>query len=393
MGIFSKDHTLDAAKYQADRAYQAQSETNATNINLQNAQNQFNEKMWRMDNEYNSAQKQRERLEAAGINPYMALEQIAGQSVSSGPVSQNSLPNQEAPTAGAQIMGNYYMAKMQKDADKKTQTQQMLVDSISNAAQVIQSQSSANLNDAQAALYRVDAQTRGLENYQRAKSLGLDVNRKAMENDLLSYQVPNEKSISDMSVSAAQAGIEKQQYEVMQAEAEAKKSKIEADLAEKFGDKNAQIYVDKIEAEIDNLVKQGKKLDAETIRAYAEKHLIDAQTRKTMKEAEYQGLINKITDDTLEYQELKLVREALIGNGDWKSGLVNGLSNFVVGPFMTPKLRDSLKGLGFISTDPIKIGDNKGKPRGNLVNPVFSKGKGKPRRNWFTHTFSNFLTW
>ena len=50
---------------------------NQANQQLQDSQNQWNLEQWQRENDYTSAAAQRERLEAAGYNPYLASGQVA----------------------------------------------------------------------------------------------------------------------------------------------------------------------------------------------------------------------------------------------------------------------------------------------------------------------------
>lgn len=97
--------------------------TNATNIQLQQQQNEFNERMWEKNNEYNSLAQQKQRALQAGFNPAI----LSGQnSVSATPVTQETLPRmlsksdiymaqgQQALNA-LDLMGNTYLKKFQAD--------------------------------------------------------------------------------------------------------------------------------------------------------------------------------------------------------------------------------------------------------------------------------------
>lgn len=69
-----------------DRSEALQRETNAQNYNIFNEGNAFNERMMRMQMDYNSAAAQRKRLEDAGLNPFLMMGQGGqlGSSASSG---------------------------------------------------------------------------------------------------------------------------------------------------------------------------------------------------------------------------------------------------------------------------------------------------------------------
>ena len=59
--------------YAARKQLQAVRETNQMNYQIAQDNNAFNERMWNLQNEYNTPSAQRARLEAAGINPYLML--------------------------------------------------------------------------------------------------------------------------------------------------------------------------------------------------------------------------------------------------------------------------------------------------------------------------------
>ena len=58
-------------------------ENNAANQQLQRDQNKWNLEQWNRENEYNSASSQRQRLQAAGYNPALAVGQVATGSATS----------------------------------------------------------------------------------------------------------------------------------------------------------------------------------------------------------------------------------------------------------------------------------------------------------------------
>ena len=58
-------------------------ENNAANQQLQRDQNNWNLQQWNRENEYNSASSQRQRLQAAGYNPALAVAQVATGSATS----------------------------------------------------------------------------------------------------------------------------------------------------------------------------------------------------------------------------------------------------------------------------------------------------------------------
>lgn len=101
-GLFSSHGSRDAARYQL----QAARETNLTNRDIAEQNNKFNERMWNLQNEYNSPVMQRARLEAAGLNPYLMMDGGNAGVAESAPTADTS-GTQVAPDVGSTIAGGY----------------------------------------------------------------------------------------------------------------------------------------------------------------------------------------------------------------------------------------------------------------------------------------------
>lgn len=101
-GLFSSHGSRDAARYQL----QAARETNQTNRDIADQNNKFNERMWNMQNEYNSPVMQRARLEAAGLNPYLMMDGGSAGVAESAPTADTS-GTQVAPDVGSTIAAGY----------------------------------------------------------------------------------------------------------------------------------------------------------------------------------------------------------------------------------------------------------------------------------------------
>jgi hypothetical protein len=101
-GLFGSHGSRDAARYQL----QATRETNQTNRDIAEQNNKFNERMWNMQNEYNSPVMQRARLEAAGLNPYLMMDGGSAGIAESAPSADTS-GTQVAPDIGSTIAGGY----------------------------------------------------------------------------------------------------------------------------------------------------------------------------------------------------------------------------------------------------------------------------------------------
>lgn len=101
-GLFSSS----GSHYAARKQLQAVRETNQTNYQIAQDNNAFNERMWNLQNEYNTPSAQRSRLEAAGINPYLMLNGSSTGVAESAPTADQS-GTQVAPDVGSTIAGGY----------------------------------------------------------------------------------------------------------------------------------------------------------------------------------------------------------------------------------------------------------------------------------------------
>lgn len=143
-GLFSSS----GSRYAARKQLQAVRETNAANLQIAQQNNAFNERMWNLQNDYNTPEKQRARLEAAGINPYLMLDGSSTGVAQSSPTADQS-GTQVAPDVGSTIAGGY----------------QSLGNSIASAAgQIAQMSFQNDLQKANVAKTQADAQNSDLQN-------------------------------------------------------------------------------------------------------------------------------------------------------------------------------------------------------------------------------------
>lgn len=119
--------SANAQKYAARLQYQATQDTNANNLQISqetNAQNyqmfkeqqQYDIDMWNAQNVYNSAEQQRARLEAAGLNPYLMMNGgsagVAESAHSASPIAAQSA-HMETPN-----VGDLYLRGRQQSIDQ-----------------------------------------------------------------------------------------------------------------------------------------------------------------------------------------------------------------------------------------------------------------------------------
>lgn len=136
------------SRYAARKQLQAVRETNAANLQIAQQNNAFNERMWNLQNEYNTPENQRARLEAAGINPYLMLDGSSTGVAQSSPTADQS-GTQVAPDVGSTIAGGY----------------QSMGNSIASAASQIAQMSFQNdLQNANVAKTTAEAQNSDLQN-------------------------------------------------------------------------------------------------------------------------------------------------------------------------------------------------------------------------------------
>lgn len=174
-GLFSSA----GSHYAARKQLQAVRETNQTNWQIAQQNNAFNERMWNKQNEYNTPQMQRARLEAAGLNPYLMLDGGSAGTAESAPTADTS-GTQVAPDVGTTIAGGY----------------QAFGNSISTAASQIAQMSfqddlqSANVAKTQAEAKNADLQNAydSLRNQFAAAQFLTDLRLKQKQGDISEYE-------------------------------------------------------------------------------------------------------------------------------------------------------------------------------------------------------------
>lgn len=150
-------------------------ETNRMNYKINQMNNQFNERMaiqqrnwqedmWNKENAYNTASAQRQRLEEAGLNPYLMMN--GGSAGTAGSVGTG---------ATATSSGSAHMEPFQADYSGISQAVGSVFQSQVQQAQVSQLQGQKNLADAQAmqALSNVDWSKMTKETREYLKATGL----------------------------------------------------------------------------------------------------------------------------------------------------------------------------------------------------------------------------
>lgn len=95
----ASENYLKAQRETNEQNYKIWQEQKDHNLEMYNLQKQDTWDMWNAENEYNSAAAQRERLEAAGYNPYLAISGMSGNSA--GSMSTPQMQSTQTPTMQA----------------------------------------------------------------------------------------------------------------------------------------------------------------------------------------------------------------------------------------------------------------------------------------------------
>lgn len=167
------------SRYAARKQLQAVRETNAMNYQIAQDNNAFNERMWHLQNEYNSPVNQRYRLEAAGLNPYLMMNGGSAGVAESAPTADTS-GTQVAPDIGSTIAGGY----------------QSMGNSISSAASQIAQMSFQNdlqqanvaKTQAEATNVALDSEYNKLRNQFAAAQFLTDLRLKQKQGDISEYE-------------------------------------------------------------------------------------------------------------------------------------------------------------------------------------------------------------
>lgn len=153
---------LYAGQQQNSTNLKAVRETNAANKEINQMNNNFNaamadrqmqfqEDMWNKQNEYNTPSAQRERLSAAGLNPYLMMDGSSAGVATSSPQGSSVPASSAAPQVAGQIDNSYVGSSIQNALS-------FFLQSKMNDAGISQLQGQKNLADAQAmdTLSRID---------------------------------------------------------------------------------------------------------------------------------------------------------------------------------------------------------------------------------------------
>lgn len=182
--------------------YLMQQETNAQNYKIWQEQKQNNLDMWNLENQYNSASAQRERLEEAGLNPYLMM--IGGSAGVAGSVDSASPPTMNAPTMNAPNLDNTYSLNK--------------FNSVSQAVQDISDKLyNFRIQNAQASKLESENLTNDLNNmfladYLKSRNKGAKANASSAESRAVS-----DKVASEIAQETKQNAIDKSNYETASA--------------------------------------------------------------------------------------------------------------------------------------------------------------------------------
>lgn len=170
----------------ADASLQATRETNQTNIQLAREQQEWQEDMINLQNEYNSPLAQKQRYMEAGINPYMAMAQG---SLGSG--NQNTIPAYQR--AQAENPAQYILQGGIAQANVMQRTSEQVIQGLSVAAQnsLAYAQVAKTKQDTRFFMDNYDTYSLMLDT--QLANMQLDNTRRSLENDILglNYTIQN----------------------------------------------------------------------------------------------------------------------------------------------------------------------------------------------------------
>lgn len=182
--------------------YLMQQETNAQNYKIWQEQKQNNLDMWHMENEYNSASAQRQRLEDAGLNPYLMMN--GGSAGVAGSVDSAAPPTMQSATMQSPNLDNSYTLNK--------------FNSISSAVQDISNKLyDFRLQNAQASKLESENLTNDLNNlfladYLKSRNKGAKANASSAESRAVA-----DKVASEIAKETKQNVIDKSNYETASA--------------------------------------------------------------------------------------------------------------------------------------------------------------------------------
>lgn len=194
-------------------------ETNALNYRIFREQNQFNEEMLNQQLEYNTPLNQRQRLEEAGINPYLALGNISTGNQQSSLTSASPSPMQSP-----QVQPNFAMGNAIGQA-------------VSDFANTSLALSQARKNDAESTYTLAQAGWLDRQNEIQYRRNQLEYDKSQFDFKFSKDTLGNRLALSDMSVNQAN-----EMYTQLQLQTEALRiqndlSKLDLGFKSKYGEK------------------------------------------------------------------------------------------------------------------------------------------------------------
>lgn len=286
----------EAARYAADMQYKATQETNQANIQIAQEANQNNYKMfqeqnqwnldqWNRENEYNSASSQRQRLEDAGLNPYLMMS--GGSAGTASSITSASPTPTVTPTMQTPDMSLYAQTGYSGTGAALSSIGSIFQSGVQGYMEGAQLTSQMSLQDAQKQKVESETQFQNIQNMFAAlkealyiqktnkeiQGLGFDNFIKDLQGEILK-ETKNfiiSKSESDAAISAGDAklkgGLAKYSDEFALEELTARKRQNDLTLEQIRSQKaqqrlySRQWYV--LKAQEEQILKQNEKLDEE----------------------------------------------------------------------------------------------------------------------------------
>lgn len=347
----------EAARYAADMQYKATQETNQANIQIAQEANQNNYKMfqeqnqwnldqWNRENEYNSASQQRQRLEDAGLNPYLMMS--GGSAGTASSITSASPTPTVTPTMQTPDMSLYAQTGFSGAGAALSGLGSLFQSGVQGYMQGAQLTSQMSLQDAQKQKVESETQFQNIQNMFAAlkealyikktnkeiEGLGFDNFVKDLQGEILkeTKDFIISKSESDAAISAGDAklkgGLAKYSDEFALEELTARKRQNDLTLEQIRSQKaqqrlySRQWYVYKAQEE--QILKQNEKLDEEIKSLKRDNENADKlnpeRVANMLKNEKLRGLLldNQILDEQM----------ALKYGKDWRSKLLRNIDKY-----------------------------------------------------------------
>lgn len=280
--------------------------TNQLNYQMWQEQKQYDYDKWKEELAYNTPSAQRKRFEEAGINPNLAIAQIAGGNAESAATSGNR------PDAIA--------AEMQNPAEEVSQyanTMQNIAGGFNNLSRTFQQN---QLDAAHTRGVSVDADIQSIERNYRAAQLEATINKLVKEGQLSEEQAKNLRVNTFINSATADSQIKQKQYEAENAQKQGRvldsvaelnlTNKIQSEVQTKILRTEFRYLPRKLQVEIQKDLSDISVNAANALLLGEQRNLVREQVRTQVEATLSAKTDNKIKHDTVKAVTDKIIYEA-----------------------------------------------------------------------------------